>query len=66
MGLHFEELIHADLSPLQLQGESFGRGTVLSRDAVSGTSCLATIGLSLRDKRHSSIEAPRIILALMG
>ena len=44
----------------------------LSRIALSGqrcypgTSCLATISLSLRDKRHSSIEAPRITLALMG
>jgi hypothetical protein len=30
-----------------------------------GTSCLATISLSLRDKNHPPIEAPRIILALM-
>ena len=30
-----------------------------------GTSCLATISLSLRDKSHSPIEAPTIILALM-
>jgi hypothetical protein len=28
-------------------------GTVLSRDAFPGTSCLATIMLSLRDKIHS-------------
>ena len=28
-------------------------GTVLSRDAFPGTSCLATISLSLRDKSHS-------------
>jgi len=28
-------------------------GTVLSRDAFPGTSCLATIVLSLRDKNHS-------------
>src|SRR5271166_2452780 len=31
-----------------------------------GTSCLATISLSLRDKSHSPIEAPRIKLALVG
>src|ERR1700722_12469855 len=29
-------------------------GTVLSRDAFPGTSCLATIMLSLRDKIHSN------------
>ncbi len=34
--------------------------------AVPGTSCLATISLSLRDKSHSPIEGPRIKLALMG
>mgnify|MGYP003623046068 CR=1 FL=1 len=39
-------------------------GTVLSRDAFPGTSCLATIMLSLRDKSHSPIEGPRIKLAL--
>jgi hypothetical protein len=33
---------------------------------IPGTSCLATIVLSLRDKNHAPIEAPRIILALMG
>jgi hypothetical protein len=33
---------------------------------IPGTSCLATIVLSLRDKNHPPIEAPRIILALMG
>jgi hypothetical protein len=33
---------------------------------IPGTSCLATIALSLRDKNHSTIEAPRIKLALMG
>ena len=38
-------------------------GTVLSRDAFPGTSCLATISLSLRDKNHSPIEGPRIKLA---
>jgi hypothetical protein len=31
---------------------------------IPGTSCLATIALSLRDKNHSPIEAPRIILVL--
>jgi hypothetical protein len=34
--------------------------------ASPGTSCLATIVLSLRDENHSTIEAPRIKLALMG
>jgi hypothetical protein len=29
-------------------------------------SCLATIGLSLRDKNHSPVEAPRTESALMG
>jgi hypothetical protein len=33
---------------------------------IPGTSCLATIVLSLRDKNHPPIEAPRIILALTG
>jgi hypothetical protein len=33
-------------------------GTVLWRDAYPGTSCLATIALSLRNKNHSPIEAP--------
>ena len=33
---------------------------------IPGTSCLATIVLSLRDKNHAAIEAPRLILALMG
>ena len=41
-------------------------GTVLSRDSFRGTSCLATISLSLRDKSHSPIEGPRIKLALLG
>src|SRR5271165_3331296 len=40
-------------------------GTVLSRDAFPGTSCLATIMLSLRDKIHWTAEAlPKS--ALMG
>jgi hypothetical protein len=33
---------------------------------TAGTSCLATIVLSLRDKNHPLIEAPLIILALTG
>jgi hypothetical protein len=33
---------------------------------IPGTSCLATIALSLRDKSDSPIEVPHIILALMG
>ena len=32
---------------------------------IPGTSCLASIVLSLRDKSHSPIEVP-LILALMG
>jgi hypothetical protein len=36
------------------------------RGTCPGTSCLATIVLSLRDKSHSSMEAPRMILALVG
>jgi hypothetical protein len=36
-----------------------------SLDGYPGTSCLATISLSLRDKSHSPIERPRINLALM-
>jgi hypothetical protein len=41
-------------------------GTALWVGAVPGTSCQATITLSLRDKSHSPIEEPRIKLALMG
>jgi hypothetical protein len=41
-------------------------GTALWVGAVPGTSCLAAITLSLRDKSHSPIEGPRIKLALMG
>jgi hypothetical protein len=33
---------------------------------IPGTSCLATIVLSLRDKNHSPLEAPRIIFAFVG
>jgi hypothetical protein len=40
-----------------------GRGYFLM---IPGTSCLATIGLSLRDENHSTIGAPRIKLALMS
>jgi hypothetical protein len=40
-------------------------GTDLSRDAFPGTSCLATISLSLRDKNHSTAEA-LLESALMG
>jgi hypothetical protein len=40
-------------------------GTVLSRDAFPGTSCLATLMLSLRDKIHSTAEA-LLNSALMG
>src|ERR1700731_4178079 len=38
-------------------------GTVLSRDAFPGTSCLATIMLSLRDKIHSTIRPPGLCLS---
>jgi hypothetical protein len=41
-------------------------GTGLPLCTYAGTSCLATIGLSLRDENHSTIEAPRIKLTLMG
>jgi hypothetical protein len=40
-------------------------GTVLWRDAFPGTSCQATIMLSLRDKIHSTAEA-LVKSALMG
>jgi hypothetical protein len=33
-------------------------GTAASLNRYPGTSCLATISLSLRDKSHSPIEAP--------
>ena len=33
---------------------------------ISGTSCLATIVLSLRDKSHSPIEAPHNYLSAYG
>jgi hypothetical protein len=35
-------------------------GTGASLYRYPGTSCLATISLSLRDKGHSPVEAPRI------
>ena len=38
-------------------------GTVLSGDAFPGTSCLATISLSLRDKSHSPIEGLALVSA---
>jgi hypothetical protein len=41
-------------------------GTGRLSASLPGTSCPATIGLSLRDENHSTIEAPRIHLALMG
>jgi hypothetical protein len=41
-----------------------GAGASLHR--YPGTSCLATISLSLRDKSHSPIEAPCIKLAFVG
>jgi hypothetical protein len=40
-----------------------GRGSL---HRYPGTPCLATISLSLRDKRPLPIEGPRIKLALMG
>ena len=40
-----------------------GRGSL---HRYPGTSCLATISLSLQDKSHSPIEGLRIKLALMG
>src|SRR6478752_7967213 len=36
------------------------------RRTYPGTSCLATITLSLRDKSHSSIEAPHKYLSAYG
>jgi hypothetical protein len=36
--------------------------TVLSRDAVPGTSCLVTVSLSLRDKSRSPIEGIALTL----
>jgi hypothetical protein len=33
---------------------------------IPGTSCLATIGLSLRGENHFTIEAPRIGSRLWG
>jgi hypothetical protein len=33
---------------------------------IPGTSCLATIVLSIRDKNHPPFGSPRIILALKG
>ena len=41
-----------------------GTGALCNR--YPGTSCLATISLSLRDKSHSPIKGLRIKLALMG
>jgi hypothetical protein len=55
-------------SGFNIGGTLFGSIVPLGRGYFShdpGTSCLATIMLFLRDKNHSPIEAPRIILALM-
>jgi hypothetical protein len=41
-----------------------GRGPLCI--ATPGTSCLATISLSLRDKSHSPIEAPHNYLSAYG
>jgi hypothetical protein len=41
-------------------------GTVLSRDAFPGTSCQATINLSLRDKSHSPIRLTPFAETLFG
>jgi hypothetical protein len=46
------------IAPSQRDGASLHR--------YPGTSCLATISLSLRDKSHSPIEGLRTKLALMG
>jgi hypothetical protein len=45
-GAHFDEKYHG----IPAQDHPVPYGTVLSRDVVPGTSCLATIALSLRDK----------------
>jgi hypothetical protein len=46
----------------------FGRpsGTGIFLHCNPGTSCLATISLSLRDKSHSPIEAPHNYLSAYG
>jgi hypothetical protein len=45
------------------EGRSIGS---IVRLGLPGTSCLATIVLSLRDKSNSPVEAPRIVFAFMG
>jgi hypothetical protein len=56
------------VSATNISDHDFDRpsGTGASLRRYPGTSCLATISLSLRDKSHSPIEGPRIKLALMG
>jgi hypothetical protein len=56
------------VSTANISDHDFDRpsGTGASLHRYPGTSCLATISLSLRDKSQSPIEGPRIKLALMG
>ena len=61
-------VVETELMPLQkrlvhLFNRPAGTGFFLM---IPGTSCLATISLSLRDKNHPPIEVLRIILALVG
>ena len=58
-GAQFRRQISAELN------NDFDRpsGTGASLHRYSGTSCLATISLSLRDKSHSPIEAPHNFLS---
>ena len=61
------EALHEHIQARAMRtGSTVPSGTEPLSIANPGTSCLANITLSLRDKRHSSIEAPISILALMG
>ena len=62
-GSHFDEKIPVGSAA---PDHTVPYGTILSRDAFTGTSCLATISLSLRDKSHSPMEGHPIKSALMG
>jgi hypothetical protein len=61
-GLRFDDKLPLELTTTWTVPP--GRG--LSASHYPGTSCLATIVLSLRDENHSPIEAPRIRLGLIG
>ena len=63
---HVRHLVTLLLVGLAAPDHTVPTGLLCRGGAVPGTSCLATISLSLRDKSHSPIEGHPIKLALMG